>query len=195
MDRRTRRMYDFICRNTENPVYEYENPGELSVEILIKQNILRERYGSFMLLAFEKHKVLFFHPENLEFVDSIIQEKMIKDIEIERFNVAVKSMKKYNNEIMCFSVIENQYEKTTWGDFLLQLEYWKNCPNQVELLKENIRTWRWGEQKYYRLTFTHPDFSLSRTEFAFGHNTKGLTYLVKKEDFKKYKKMLYAILN
>ena len=115
-----------------------------------------------------------------------------KDAEIERFHKAIIHMKKEKEEIMFYSVHLNEYRNASWEEFFnTQVDEWAGI-GDVELLDDNRRTWKWGKQKYYRITFTSSNFTaMSRTEFAFGHMTDGLTYVVKKEDFKKHKKELY----
>ena len=122
--------------------------------------------------------------------------------EEERFKTAVKIMKKENKEIMYDKMNHDnssQYAFITWEHYLQGIDYLNDVEElQFQLLKHNIRTWRWGEQKYYRITFTYPDcedHASSSIEEAFGHpETKGLTLLVKKEDFKQHKEKLYEML-
>jgi len=185
---------------------EFSNPHEKAMEVMKKLNEVQQKYkGKKIALQFKTRRVEFLHHDTQICVD-YIQEQAIEDVmdnmiivkdkEIERFHKAVKHAKKKKEEIFFISVNLNEYRYANWEEFFTQVDEWAEQLDDVELLEENIRSWRWGKQKYYRLTFTSANFTAqSRTEFAFGHIILGLTYVVKKEDFKKHKKELYSRLS
>ena len=181
---------------------EFSNPHKKAVEVAKKLNEVQQKYkGKRIALQFKTRRVEFLHHDTQICVDYIKEEtredvmnNMIisKDNETERFYKAVKYAKKEKEEIFFISVHLNEYRNANWEEFFTQVDEWVEQLDDVELLDDNIRTWKWGKQKYYRLTFTSANMTAqSRTEFAFGHIIQGLTYVVKKEDFKKHKKELY----
>ena len=180
----------------------FSNPHEKAMEVMEKLNEVQQKYkGKKIGLAFKERRVEFLHHDTQICVDYIQEitpvEEMNRGIitadeEIERFHKAVKYMKKNKEDIMFISVHLNEYRNASWEEFFTQVDEWVEQLDDVELLEDNIRTWKWGKQKYYRITFTSSNFkAMSRTEFAFGHVIDGLTYVVKKEDFKKHKEELY----
>mgnify|MGYP001626576259 CR=1 FL=1 len=181
---------------------EFSNPHKKAMEVMKKLNENQQKYkGTKIALQFKTRRVEFLHHDTQICVD-YIQEKtkedefdsriMLKDKETKRFHDAVKHAKKAKEEIFFISVHLNEYRNANWEEFFAQVDEWVEQLDDLKLLDDNIRTWKWGKQKYYRLTFTSSNMtSPSRTEFAFGHLIHGLTYVVKKEDFKKHKEELY----
>ena len=181
---------------------EFSNPHKKALEVAKKLNEVQQKYkGKKIALQFKTRRVEFLHHETQICLD-YIQEKtqtdefesriVMKDKETERFHKAVKYAKKEKEEIFFISVHLNEYRNANWEEFFTQVDEWVEELDDLELLDDNIRTWKWGKQKYYRLTFTSANMTaVSRTEFAFGHYIHGLTYVVKKEDFKKHKEELY----
>ena len=177
---------------------EFSNPHKTAAEVLKKSYELQQKYkGTPIALQFKTRRVEFLHATTKICVDYMEEKTMdnsivLKDKEIKRFHEAVKYAKKEKEPIFFVSVHLNEYRNANWEEFFTQVDEWVEKLDDVELLDTNIRSWKWGKQKYYRLTFTSSNFtSLSRTEFAFGHFIYGLTYVVKKEDFKKHKEELY----
>ena len=181
---------------------EFSNPHKKAMEVAKKLNEVQQKYkGKKIALQFKTRRVEFLHHETQITLD-YIQEKtqtdefesriVMKDKETERFHKAVKYAKKEKEEIFFISVHLNEYRYANWENLFTQVDEWVEQLDDLELLDDNIRTWKWGKQKYYRLTFTSANMTaVSRTEFAFGHLVYGLTYVVKKEDFKKHKEELY----
>jgi len=181
---------------------KFSNPHKKAMEVMKKLNEVQQKYkGKSIGLRIEERRVEFIHHDTQICVDYIqeitpVEERDMcfvrKAAEIERFHKSIIHMKKEKEEIMFYSVHLNEYRNASWEEFFnTQVDEWAGI-GDVELLDDNIRSWRWGKQKYYRITFTSSNFTaMSRTEFAFGHMIDGLTYVVKKEDFKKHKKELY----
>ena len=184
----------------------FDDPKQKSREVVKKLHEVQQKYnGKKICLSFKTKRVEFLDHDTNICVDYIKEETkremmenkiIMKDIETERFNKAVKYAKKEKEEIFFLSIAVYEYRMANWNEFFTQVDEWVEKLDDVKLLKENIRSWKWGKQKYYRLTFTSVNFTcVSRTEFAFGHLINGLTYVVKKEDFKKHKKELYGKIN
>jgi hypothetical protein len=184
---------------------EFSNPHETAAEVMEKLNKNQQKYkGVLISLRFQTRRVEFLHHETqicVDYIQEVTQEEewdrciMTADKETERFHKAVKYAKREKEEIFFHSVHLNEYRNANWGEFFQQVDEWVEKLDDVELLDDNIRTWKWGKQKYYRLTFTSSNMTKSSsTEFAFGHLIQGLTYVVKKEDFKKHKDKLYEKL-
>ena len=186
--------------------HAFSNPGERLVEVMAKLNKNQQKYkGTQIALQFKTRRVEFLHAETeicVDYIQELTREEdmnrciMMKDKETERFHKAVKHAKREKEEIFFVSVHLNEYRNANWEEFFGQVDEWVRQLDDVELLEDNIRSWKWGTQKYYRLTFTSANMTAtSRTEFAFGHYIQGLTYVVKKEDFKKHKDKLYEKLS
>ena len=182
--------------------HAFSNPREKAMEVMRKLNELQQKYkGQYISLRFQTRRVEFLHQETqicVDYMEEVTQEEeldrciMTTEKETERFHKAVKNAKKQQEEIFFLSVHLNEYRHANWGEFFQQVDEWVEQLDDVELLEDNIRSWKWGKQKYYRLTFTSANMTKSSsTEFAFGHLVQGLTYVVKKEDFKKHKDKLY----
>ena len=190
-----------VKEELRNPQHEFENPDDVYGEVMDKLIKNQRKYKKLIGIQISKKKVEFIVHENNICVDYIKQDVVEDHIiskckETERFNNGIKNMKKSNEDIMFLSVHLNEYRFATWDEFAGQIQEWAEKLDDVKLLDENIRVWKWGKQKYYRITFTSSNFtSHSRTEFAFGHMIQGLTYVVKKEDFKKHKDFLFSILS
>ena len=184
----------------------FSNPHEKAMEVMKKLNEVQQKYkGKRIALQFKERRVEFLHHDTqicVDYMEEVTQEEeldrciMTTAQETERFHKAVKYAKKEKEEIFFISVHLNEYRNANWEEFFTQVDEWVEQLDDVELLEDNIRSWKWGKQKYYRLTFTSANMTAaSRTEFAFGHIIRGLTYVVKKEDFKKHKKELYEKLS
>lgn len=110
-----------------------------------------------------------------------------KSKEQDKFYRAVKEMKILKEDIlMCHNEL-GVYMRCSWEEAYPEFVRYKEKGFKLE--KSNIRTWKWGKQKFFRLTFTHEKIHcrLSRIEFIFGYTIDGLTFLVKKEDWLKHK--------
>ena len=184
----------------------FSNPREKAMEVMRKLNENQQKYkGTQIALQFKTRRVEFLHHKTqicVDYIQEITREEELDRCilttaqETERFHKAVKHAKKQQEEIFFVSVHLNEYRNANWEEFFQQVDEWVEQLDDVELLEDNIRSWKWGKQKYYRLTFTSANMtSSSRTEFAFGHLIQGLTYVVKKEDFKKHKDKLYEKLS
>ena len=186
--------------------HAFSNPREKAMEVMKKLKHLQQKYkGKRIALRFQTRRVEFLHHETqicVDYMEEVTQEEefdrriMTTEKETERFHKAVKYAKKEKEEIFFVSVHLNEYRHANWEEFLQQVDQWVERLDDVELLEDNIRSWKWGEQKYYRLTFTSANMTkTSSTEFAFGRLVQGLTYVVKKEHFKKHKTTLYEKLS
>tara|TARA_R110000822_G_scaffold52123_4_gene135094 strand:+ start:2285 stop:2923 length:639 start_codon:yes stop_codon:yes gene_type:complete len=186
--------------------HAFSNPREKAMEVMEKLKHLQQKYkGKRIALRFQTRRVEFLHHETqicVDYMEEVTQEEefdrriMTTEKETERFHKAVKYAKKEKEEIFFVSVVLNEYRHANWEEFLQQVDQWVERLDDVELLEDNIRSWKWGEQKYYRLTFTSANMTkTSSTEFAFGRLVQGLTYVVKKEHFKKHKTTLYEKLS
>ena len=115
------------------------------------------------------------------------------EVETQGFNAAIKTFRKEPNcaGLRC-DVDYNSYCLVTNEMFDPWMKNMEKDP-LICLRKENIRTWTWGKQKYYRLTFTAPTYHHhSNIEKAFGHDIVGETIIMTKEKYKSCKKMLQA---
>ena len=186
--------------------HAFSNPRVKAIEVMEKLKHLQQKYkGKRIALRFQTRRVEFLHHETqicVDYMEEVTQEEefdrriMTTEKETERFHKAVKYAKKEKEEIFFVSVVLNEYRHANWEEFLQQVDQWVERLDDVELLEDNIRSWKWGEQKYYRLTFTSANMTkTSSTEFAFGRLVQGLTYVVKKEHFKKHKTTLYEKLS
>ena len=186
--------------------HAFSNPRVKAIEVMRKWNELQQKYkGKRIALRFQTRRVEFLHHETqicVDYIQEITREDefdrciMTTKKETERFHKAAKNAKKQQEEIFFVSVGLNEYRHANWVEFFTQVDEWVEKLDDVELLEDNIRSWKWGTQKYYRLTFTSANMTkTSSTEFAFGRLVQGLTYVVKKEDFKKHKAKLYEKLS
>ena len=104
---------------------------------------------------------------------------MIKKEEIERLLKHMPEFIKSDEEMLFNHTGANEYMMGSISEITREMN------RQMELKEENIKLFKYRSKKYYRLTYTPKDrsisCSLSRIEFAFGHLIDGYTYIIEKD--------------
>jgi len=197
-DMTDKKVVEFILRAAYGTRCAFSNPKEKCDEALSKYKKISEVFSGHKIQISSGLKRIVFEDMEGRIID-IVKEKadnphLTRTVEEETvaFKNAVKLLRNNSKEvgIMRYDTGMRLYATMTTDEFLLKMEILAGNP-PFHLRKENIRTWRWGEQKYYRLTFTGTPFvDFSTIEKAFGHDIIGDTILMTKEHYKVCKKMI-----
>ena len=118
---------------------------------------------------------------------------MIKTEEIRKLLDTMVYFHRSQEEVLCFHNEVNRYGFLSVDEIIVDLKRM-----DVELLESNIKIFKNGGKKFYRLTYTPQqsgkNCGLSRVEFAFGHLIDGFTYIVGKETYRD-NKLLFKLKN
>jgi hypothetical protein len=108
---------------------------------------------------------------------------MLKSDEISKLLDSMVHFQKSKEEVLCFHNEVNRYGFLSVGEIIIDLKRM-----DVELLESNIKIFKNGGKKFYRLTYTPQQSGkscgLSRVEFAFGHLIDGFTYIAEKGTYR-----------
>ncbi len=189
---------EYILREAYGPECSFSNPKKRADEAIAKFFEISRANPGLVLSIQAGPKSIVFQNIDDEIIDDVWEqdEKPHKTKTVEEEEKHFKgAIKKFRNDegILRYDTDMKAYALVAYDEFLPRLQKSIEHP-LISLRKEDIRTWRWGEQKYYRLTFTNPYFEHhSAIEKAFGRIIIGETFLVKKEQYKAWKKMLHMV--
>jgi ribosomal protein L23 len=118
---------------------------------------------------------------------------MVKSNEVSILLESMAWFQECKEEVLTLDNQVNKYGVSSVIDAIFDLK-----SLDVELLESNIKIFKNGGKKFYRLTYTPTKGAkkcgLSRVEFAFGHTIDGFTYIVEKETYRD-NKLLFKLKN
>jgi len=164
---------DFIRKNINDIFKVCFMNGEDSV------NIRLDERDNLVISCNKKDTIIKYYEINPK------QPFVIKDVEKKRFHKHMKSFIKNTDEDFLF--LHNRLDEYRIGkmhELLLQLNMTTHT-----LYDCNVRTFRYFDKKYKRLTFTLEDINLgfSKIEFCFDHMVDGFTYVIREDKYNEYK--------